>query len=186
MNFTQLSAKFTVQDLLNISTETDESILEELDSLPVKHDLDRPITEQELDKAIKNTKLGKSSGPDGILPETLVYSGPTLKNYLLKLFTTFWTTESLPADLINPNLTVLFKKGDRAVCGNYRGISLLSTVGKLLADILLQRLQNILPDIYPESQHGYRSGRSTIDGIFTVRQIMEKSRGSKVICTSLS
>ena len=146
-------------DLLNISVDTDESILEELDSLPVKHDLDH-----------------QSPGPDGILPEILVYGGPTLKTYLLKLFTTFKTTESLPADLVNPNLTVLFKKGDRAECGNYPGISLLSTVGKLLADILLQRLQNILPDIYPESQHGYRSGRSTIDGIFTVPQIMEKSQ----------
>ena len=34
-------------DLLNIPVETDESILEELDSLPVKQDLDQPITEQE-------------------------------------------------------------------------------------------------------------------------------------------
>ena len=55
-------------------------------------------------------------------------------------------------------------------------LSFLSTVGKLLAEILLQRLQNILPDIYPESPHGYRSERGTIDGIFTVRQVMEKSR----------
>ena len=78
--------------------------------------------------------------------------------------------------MINPNLTVLFKKGDRSNCGNYRGISLLSTVGKLLADILLQRLQTILPFVYPESQYGYRAGRGTIDGIFTVRQVMEKTR----------
>ena len=89
--------------------------------------------------------------------------------YNYNMYTTFWATESSPANLVNPNLTVLFKKGDRAECGNYRGISLLSTVGKLLADILLQRLQNILADIYPESQHGYRSGRGTIGDIFTVR-----------------
>ena len=68
-------------DLLNISVETDESILEEFDPLPVKQDLDQPISEHELDKALKNTKLGKSPGPDGILPETLVYGGPILKNF---------------------------------------------------------------------------------------------------------
>ena len=67
-------------DLLNISAETNESILDELEDLPVKQELDQPITEQELDKAIKSTKLGKSPGPDGILPETLVYGGQALKN----------------------------------------------------------------------------------------------------------
>ena len=157
-------------DLLN--SETDESVLDELDQLPVKEELDRPITESELERALNNTKLGKSPEPDGILPEVLVHGGQTLKKFLFALFTIFWTTQVLPADLINPNLTILFKKGDWSDCGNYRGISLLSVVGKVLADILLQRLS----DVYPESQHGYRSGRGTIDGIFTVRQLMEKTR----------
>ena len=160
-------------DLLDINSETDESVLDELDQLPVKEELDRPITESELEKALNNTKLGKSPGPDGILPEVLVHGGQTLKKFLFALFTIFWTTQVLPADLINPNLTILFKKGDRSDCGNYRGISLLSVVGKVLADILLQRLQFVLSDVYPESQHGYRSGCGTIDGIFTVRQLME-------------
>jgi len=32
------------------------------------------------------------------------------------------------------------KKGDRAICGNSRGISLLSVAGKLLARVMLIRL----------------------------------------------
>ena len=82
----------------------------------------------------------------------------------------------IPPDLINPNIVILFKKGDRSTCGNYRGISLLSCVGKIYADIVLQRIQKLINNLYPDSQHGYRDGRSTIDGIFTVRQLMEKSR----------
>ena len=61
-------------------------------------------------------------------------------------------------------------------------ISLLSAVGKVLADILLQRLQFVLTDVYPASQHGYRSDRGTIDGIFTVRQLMEKTRKQRIGC----
>ena len=90
------------------------------------------------------TKLGKSPGPDGILPEdpeVLVHGGNRLKDFLLILFNIFWTTEDIPSALINPNITILFKKGDRSMCGNYRSISLLSVVGKLFADIILQRLQ---------------------------------------------
>ena len=73
-------------DLLNINSETDESVLDELDQLPVKEELDHPITESELEKALNNTKLGKNPGPDGILPDVLVHGGQTLKKFLFALF----------------------------------------------------------------------------------------------------
>ena len=88
----------------------------------------------------------------------------------------FFITEDIPSDVADPNITILFKKGDRSQCGNYRDISLLSVVGKVLADILLQRLKHIAERVYPQSQSGYRDSRSTIDGIFTLRQLMEKPR----------
>ena len=142
--------------------------------------MDSPIEMQKLDKALSNTKLGKSPGSDGIIPVVLVHGGfRFLRDLLLILFNIFWTTEDIPSDLINPNITILFKKGDRSMCGNYRGISLLSVVGKLFADIILQRLQLIAEFIYPQSQSGYRNGRSTIDGIFTIRQLMEKTRAQR-------
>ena len=144
--------------------------------MPIEESLDEPFNEDELDKAIKNMNPGKSPGPDGILPETIMYGGRTLKNYLLTFFNLFWITELIPSDLVNPNIAILFKKGDRSQCGNYRGISLLSVVGKLLADMILQTLSTLAQKVYPESQQGYRTGRGTIDGIFTVRQLMEKSR----------
>ena len=105
-----------------------------------------------------------------------MFGGDYLKSSLLLLFNRFWDTEVIPADLIAANITVLFKKGDRSLCNNYRGISLLSIVGKVFADIILQRLHILAERVYAESQSGYRKGRSTIDGIFTLRQVMGKSR----------
>jgi hypothetical protein len=72
-------------------------------------------------------------------------------------------------------IVTIFKKGDRTQCGNYRGISLLSTAGKVLAKVLLARLQLAASKILPESQCGFRASRSTIDPIFTLRQLQEKS-----------
>ena len=61
-------------------------------------------------------------------------------------------------------------------CGNYRGISLLSIASKILARILLNRHRNsqITPQALPETQCGFRSGRSTMDMIFSLRQVQEK------------
>lgn len=57
------------------------------------------------------------------------------------------------------------------------GISLLSIVGKILSRILLNQLNaNISPEVLPESQCGFRSGRSTIGMVFCLKQVQEKCR----------
>ena len=67
--------------------------------------------------------------------------------------------------------------GDRAECGNSRGISLLSGAGKVLAKIMhICLLEHVVDLVLPESQCGFRSGRSTIDMIFAARQLQEKCR----------
>ena len=68
------------------------------------------------------------------------------------------------------------KKGDLRDCNNWRGISLLDIVGKLLGRILQGRLQLIAEKVLPESQCGFCKGRGCVDMIFTVRQLFKKSR----------
>ena len=79
--------------------------------------------------------------------------------------------------LRDSKIITLFKnKGERNDCNNYRGISLLSIVGKVFARVILMRLQKLAERIYPESQCGFRAGRATIDMIFSLRQLQEKCR----------
>ena len=69
------------------------------------------------------------------------------------------------------------QKGDRAECDNSRGISILSVAGKVLAKIMLTRLlEHVVDLVLPESQCGFRRGRSTIDMMFVARQLQEKCR----------
>ena len=75
------------------------------------------------------------------------------------------------------NIVTLYKNiGDRSDCNTYRGISLLGVVGKVCARIALTRLQILAERTLPESQCGFRTGRSKIDMIFSVRQLQEKYR----------
>ncbi|XP_044874489.1 uncharacterized protein LOC123371222, partial [Mauremys mutica] len=67
------------------------------------------------------------------------------------------------------------RKGNRKVCDNHRGISLLSSAGKILARVLLNRLIDHLEQgLLPETQCGFRKERGTVDMIFAVRQLQEK------------
>ena len=52
----------------------------------------------------------------------------------------------------------------------------LNIVGNVFARVVLVRLQVLTERIYPESQCGFRSERSTVEMIFSIRQLQEKCR----------
>ena len=53
-------------------------------------------------------------------------------------------------------VTLYKKKSSQQDCNNYRGISLISVVGKVLARVILPRLQFLADLILPESERGFR------------------------------
>ena len=88
-----------------------------------------------------------------------------------------WRKKAIPQELKDATIIHLFKrKGNPQVCENHRGISLLSIAGKILASVLLNRLNGHLErsGLLSESQCGFRKNRGTIDMIFTARQLQEK------------
>ena len=60
-------------------------------------------------------------------------------------------------------------------CNNYKGISLLSTSYNILSNILLGAMIPYANEIIGEYQCGFRRNRSTVDHIFSIRQILEKN-----------
>ena len=54
-------------------------------------------------------------------------------------------------------------------------VALLDVLGKVITRVLQQRLQKLAEDELPESQCGFREGRSCTDMTFTIRQLVEKS-----------
>ena len=78
-----------------------------------------------------------------------------------------WQEGAVPQDMRDAKIITLFKNnGKRSDCNNYSGISLLSVIGKVFANVILIRLQKLAERVYLESQCGFRAGRSTIDMVF--------------------
>ena len=76
---------------------------------------------------------------------------------MTELFQCMWRKEAIPQYFKDASIIHLCKrKGNPQVCDNHRGISLLSIAGKLLAKILLNRLNAHLGQagLIPESQLG--------------------------------
>ena len=73
-------------------------------------------------------------------------------------------------------------KGEMIKCKNYRDISFLSLVGKIYADILVERVRSMTGGLIDDEQGGFRAVRGYVDQIFTLIQIDEKAREKNVEC----
>ncbi|KAI8510866.1 hypothetical protein Bbelb_117820 [Branchiostoma belcheri] len=166
------------QELYSRENVVSAAAVENTDTLPLMEELDTPPTIDELRKAINSLASGKAPGSDGIPPEVVKAGKNTaLHNHLHELLLQCWEEGAVPQDMRNASIITLYKnKGDRSDCNNYRGISLLSIVGKAFARVVLNRLQKLAERVYPESQCGFRAERSTIDMVFSLRQLQEKCR----------
>jgi hypothetical protein len=75
-------------------------------------------------------------------------------------------------------LVLIFKnKGCVQSCTNYRGIKLMSHTIKLWERIIEHRLRGVIN--ITKNQFGFMPGRSTMEAIFLIWQLMERCREQK-------
>lgn len=80
----------------------------------------------------------------------------------------------MPEEWRNGIIVPIHKKGSRLECANYRPITLLSIVYKILSKIINNRLKPHVEEFITDYQCGFKPNRSTTDNIYVVRQSMEK------------
>ena len=164
-------------ELYSSETKLADNALNAIEALPTLDHLDTLPTITEVKCAINELASGKAPGKDGIPIEVIRSGQDTLTLQIHQLIELCWREGQVPQDFKDSSIITLYKnKGDRSDCNNYRGISLLCIVGKVFARIVLRRLQVLGDQVYPESQCSFRQNRSTIDMIFSLRQMQEKCR----------
>ncbi|VDL89476.1 unnamed protein product [Schistocephalus solidus] len=117
------------------------------------------------------------SGPPSITkPNDILH--PYMAQKLREKSNWLWRKDCSPKANASSDATIVHlykKKGNRQLCDNHRGISLLNIAGKIFVRILLNRLNAHLEQgLLPESQCGFRRHSGTIDMIFAARQLQEK------------
>ncbi|XP_060761994.1 succinate dehydrogenase cytochrome b560 subunit, mitochondrial isoform X1 [Neoarius graeffei] len=163
------------------STINDEAIAR-LPQIPVNETLDAVPTLEEIQKAIRQLSSSKAPGSDSIPAELYKEGGSALTDKLLNLVQIIWAKDAVLQDFKDALIIHIYKrKGNRQACDNHRGISLLAIAGKILARVLLNRLNfHLEQGLLPESQCGFRKNRGTIDMVFAARQLQEKCQEQNV------
>jgi hypothetical protein len=136
-------------------------------------ELTKDLTLKEIKEAIAAMPKGKAPGSDGIPTEFFQELVEEISPTLLQAFsamlrrgeTSEWTNKGL--------ITLIPKSGDHAKIGNWRPITLLGSLYKILAKTLARRLQDLFPNVIRPSQTGFVEGRSILDNTFLAQEAQE-------------
>lgn len=126
-----------------------------------------PTDPKEISKTIINLKPSSSSGHDEISNNILKKCQNVLAAPLAYLCNLSMSEGIVPDTLKVANVCPIFKVGDTLDASNYRPISLLSTVSKVLEKITNVRLLRYLEKerLLSENQYGFRAKKSTEDAV---------------------
>ena len=142
----------------------------------VDHQLNIPISIDEIKSRLSKLNPKKGAGPDNISNEMLHAASPFIVEFLLHIFQYLFINGIYPLEWTKSIIIPIHKKGNINNCDNYRPISLTSLLSKLYTGILNERLTDFIDtyNILPEEQAGFRKEFSTTDHIFSLYAMVIK------------
>ena len=122
-----------------------------------------PVTEKEVTEIVSGCKSKTSYGHDEITMKTVKHVIKQIVRPLTYIFNRSLITGIFPNDMKTAKVFPVFQSGDRLQFSNYRPISLLPQISKILEKIFSKRLMSFIENhhILTDGQYGFRSNHST-------------------------
>ena len=123
------------------------------------------LTNDEVRAVLLSLDVSKATGPDGIPARLLRETADVIAPSLCCLFNKSLSSGFIPTEWKLANVVPVYKKGDREHTENYRPISLLSIISKVLERCVLDNIKDQLYSIINDCQHGFVTAKSCITNL---------------------
>ena len=150
------------------------------------------ISKQDIIDQLKAIDVSKSYGPDGISPIFLKESHFILVDSLHSLFNLSLNLGKVPCQWKQANVVPIHKKDLRSKMNNYRPVSLLSIVGKLMERIVFKYIYNFFKEnfVITVFQSGFLPGCSTVTQLLEVYhqlcQAVDRGKEVRIVFLDIS
>jgi hypothetical protein len=158
---------------MNIDNKYHDMVEDEIQIINdiMAHESIEETKDEEIAKAIRSINRGKSADYHGLAIEHIINAGKDMGKLLLlitkEIFRQGRVTEILKAGLLTP----IFKnKGLTTQVTNYRDITVLPVISKIVEPIIKARIQNQVLEIQSRTQRGFTSGSSPVNSALAVEE----------------
>jgi hypothetical protein len=151
---------------------------------------DITLTPDHVAAVLRTLDNDKAHGPDGIPARLLTETASVIAPSLCDLFNKSLRTGVVPREWKLANVVPVFKKGDKEYVENYRPISLLSLISKVLERCLFECIKDrVFSQINP-CQHGFIPGRNCVTQLIevfdTIGNLLDRGKQIDVLYLDMS
>ncbi|XP_060182106.1 uncharacterized protein LOC132611743 [Lycium barbarum] len=174
LNFFMPMYKFTAEP-----EATDFELLEHIPKL-ISREQNRVIHEFPEEEEIKEVVFGlnanSAGGPDGYTGKFFQAAWDIIAKDIVNMVHSFFCGHELPRYITCTNLVLLPKRKEVITCSDLRLISLSNFISKVFSRIIHKRLVKLLPQLISPQQTGFVKGRSIVENILLVQEIVHEIR----------
>nr|KYP66721.1 Transposon TX1 uncharacterized [Cajanus cajan] len=147
-----------------------------------KCQLTADIDLEEIKMAVWDCDSSKSPGPDGFNFKFIKSFWETVKEDIVRMMKEFHANGKLPKGTNSTFITLIPKVDDPQSLGDYRPISLVGCLYKILAKILANRLKKVLPSVIDDRQSAFLEGRNLLQSVVIANETLDEVKKEKKSC----
>ncbi|KAJ0941986.1 putative RNA-directed DNA polymerase [Helianthus annuus] len=138
-----------------------------------------PFSEEEIKSAVWDCHGDRAPGPDGVNFAFIKRCWDGFQKEFVNLFNEFYMHATINSGCTSSFLALIPKCNDPCGLADFRPISLIGCINKVISKVLVMRLKSVIHKLISEEQTAFLSNRSILDGPIILNEVVSWLKKTK-------